>query len=176
MQHPSADQSSSCSPGLELGLLTRNRQRKVGAFVFTRLPKTRTSRDMWSSSTANGNTRKETKKVIRKSSGATVGVASFGQTQLNTLDKRFVTMGIAVTRTVDSFQRRLDSNVQSIMSRMVRELIWNKPSNHWRSKPGICTIGINCPFMTRCQKRSQERSILRTDIKMIETTFCTSQR
>ena len=104
--------------------------------------------------TANGDTRKETKKVRRKSSGATVGVASFGQTQLNTLDKRFVTVGIAVTRTVDSFQRRLDSNVQSIMSRMVRELIWNKPSNHWRPKPGICTISINCPFMTRCQKKN----------------------
>ena len=31
--------------------------------------------------TANGDTRKETKKVIRKSSEATVGVAGFGQTQ-----------------------------------------------------------------------------------------------
>ena len=164
MQHPSADQSSSCSPVLELGLLPRDCQRKVGAFVFTRLPETRTSRDMWSSSTANGNTRKETKKVIRKSSGATVGVASFGQTQLNTLDKRFVTIGIAITRTVDSFQRRLDSNVQSIMSRMVRELIWNKSSNHWRPKPGICMISINCPFMTRCQKKNyKKKSILHTD-------------
>ena len=71
--------------------------------------------------TANGDTRKETKKVIRKSSGATLGVVGFGQTQLNTLDKRFVTMHLS--KTVDSFQRRLDSNVQSVMSRMVRELI-----------------------------------------------------
>ena len=101
--------------------------------------------------TANGDTRKETKLVIRKSSGATVGVASFGQTQLNTLGKRFVTMRLS--KTVDSFQRRLDSNVQSIVSRMVRELIWNKPSNHRRPKPGIYTIRINCPFMRRCPKK-----------------------
>ena len=46
MQHPFTDQSPSCSPVLELGLLPRDCQRKVGAFVFTRLPKTRTSRDM----------------------------------------------------------------------------------------------------------------------------------
>ena len=46
MQHPSTDQSPSCSLVLELGLLARDRQRKEGAFVFTRLPKTRTPRDM----------------------------------------------------------------------------------------------------------------------------------
>ena len=60
---------------------------------------------------------------------------------------------MSLSKTVDSLQGRLDSNVQSIMSRMARELIWNKPSNHWRPKPGICTIGINCLFMTRCQKK-----------------------
>ena len=163
MQHPFTDQSPSCSPVLELGLLPRDCQRKMGAFVFTRLPKTRTSRHVTcdllettlaTTTTANGDTRKETKKLIRKSSGATVDVAGFGQTQLNTLHKRFVTMHLS--KTVDSFQRRLDSNVKSMMSRMVRELIWNKPSNQWRPKPGICTISINCPFMTRCQKNYEE--------------------
>ena len=127
MQHLSTDQSHSCSPVLELGLLARDCQRKVGAFVLTRLPKTRTSLDIdilettLATTTANGDMRKETKKVIRKSSGAILGVVGFGQTQLNTLDKRFVTMHLS--KTVDSFQRRLDSNVQSVMSRMVRELI-----------------------------------------------------
>ena len=65
---------------------------------------------------------------------------------------------MSLSKTVDSLQGRLDSNVQSIMSRMARELIWNKPSNHWRPKPGICTIGINCPFMTRCQKKKKKIS------------------
>ena len=40
----------------------------------------------------------------------------------------------------------------------------NKPSNHRWPKPGICTIRINCPFMTRCEKKtSKEKSVLRTD-------------
>ena len=89
MQHPFTDQSPSCSPVLELGLLPRDCQRKVGAFVFTRLPKTQTSRHVTrdllettlaTTTTANGDTRKETKNLIRKSSGATVDVAGFGQT------------------------------------------------------------------------------------------------
>ena len=46
----------------------------------------------------------------------------FGQTQLNTWDKRFVTMRLS--KTIDSFQGRLESNKQSIMLRMVRELIY----------------------------------------------------
>ena len=63
-----------------------------------------------------------------------------------------------LSKTKDSFQGRLDSNVhQSIMSRMVKERIWNKPSYHRRPKPGICTISINCLLI------------------MIETTICTSQ-
>ena len=65
-----------------------------------------------------------------------------------------------LSKTVDSFQERLNSNVQSTMSRMARELIWNKLSNHRRPKPGICTISINCPFMTRCQKKSQDQYCL----------------
>ena len=65
-----------------------------------------------------------------------------------------------LSKTVDSLQGRLDSNVQSTMSRMARELIWDKPSNHWRPRPGICTISINCPFMTRCQKKSQDQYCL----------------
>ena len=63
-----------------------------------------------------------------------------------------------LSKTKDSFQGRLDSNVhQSIMSRMVKGRIWNKPSYHRRPKPGICTISINCLLI------------------MIETTICTSQ-
>ena len=62
-------------------------------------------------------------------------------------------LSLRLSKTKDSFQGRLDSNVQSTMSRMARELIWNKPSNHRRPKPGICTISMNCPFMTRCQKK-----------------------
>ena len=103
----------------------------------------------------NGDTREETKNDKRKSSGETVGVAFF-QTKLNKWDKRFVTMRLSKTK--DSFQGRLDSNVyQSIMSRMVKGRIWNKPSYHRRPKPGICTISINCLLI------------------MIETTICTSQ-
>ena len=67
--------------------------------------------------TDNGDTREETKNDQKKSSGETVGVAFF-QTKLNKWDKRFVTM--RVSKTKDSFQGSLDSNVhQSIMSRMV---------------------------------------------------------
>ena len=105
--------------------------------------------------TDNGDTREETKNDKRKSSGETVGVAFF-QTKLNKWDKRFVTMRLSKTK--DSFQGRLDSNVhQSIISRMVKERIWNKPSYHRRPKPAICTSSINCLLI------------------MIETTICTSQ-
>ena len=90
MQHPFTDQSPSCSPVLELGLLPRDCQRKVGAFVFTRLPKTRTSRHVTcdllettlATTTDNGYAREETKKNVRKSSGATVSAAFWSdQTQ-----------------------------------------------------------------------------------------------
>ena len=141
-------------PRWQLGLLACDCHGKIFFFVFT--SECHVTCDLYFVTTKdNGDTREETKNDKRKSSGETVGVAFF-QTKLNKWDKRFVTMRLSKTK--DSFQGRLDSNVhQSIMSRMVKERIWNKPSYHRRPKPGICTSSINCLLI------------------MIETTICTSQ-
>ena len=70
-----------------------------------------------------------------------------------------------LSKTVDSSQGRLDSNVQSTMSRMPRELMHLeqiveplaplKPGLHDRHKLSI--------YDKMSKKKSQERSIFRTD-------------
>ena len=140
-----------------------------GKFVFSYLlglSKKRTSRDMWSSwnyfRNNNGQRRykERNKERYKKIKWRNTWCSFFVRTNLIL---EISVSSLRLSKTKDSFQGRLDSNVQSTMSRMARELIWNKLSNHRRPKPGICTISINCPFMTRCQKNSQEKSILRTD-------------
>ena len=123
---------------------------------FTRFAKKRTSRDMWSSwnyfRNNNGQPRYKgrNKERYKKIKWRNTWCSFFVRTNLIL---EISVSSLRLSKTKDSFQGRLDSNVQSTMSGMARELIWNKPSNHWRPKAGICTISINCPFMTRCQKK-----------------------